>query len=462
MRKPLFIGVALGAALGAATMSGAQTRSSKQAPAEFPPSSYTASQYVDSQGCVYIRAGIGGNVTWIPRLTRQRKHICGQQASLAAPAPQPAPAPRAEPVEEIVIAPPAPVAEPVAEPEEPTRVASLAPIKFPKAVQKPAAVVPAAPTVQATPNQAAPSQVVRTAVAAPTLEVDAKPVIVTKTAVAAPTPTVAGPSVEAVATPVPVKKRRKWFARKPAAAVAAKPVPVERVVNPDGPVASTSLPGSTRVVPRHLEASRQSIKGLKVPKGYRPVWNDDRLNPHRAEGTLAGRDQMNLIWTNTVPRRLVDKSSGQDMTAKVALVYPYTSTRKQERELGKVTLISRNGQVLKRVVKNRAVVQRAQRKATAVSSRSAVVEKPKKTSSARETISGKRYVQVATFGNPQNAQNTASKLKALGLPVRIGNLTRSGKTYRLVLAGPFARDGDAQSALKTVKGVGFADAYLRR
>ena len=53
-------------------------------PAEFPPPSYSGSQYIDSRGCVYIRAGVDGAVTWVPRMTRQRKHICGMTPTASA------------------------------------------------------------------------------------------------------------------------------------------------------------------------------------------------------------------------------------------------------------------------------------------------------------------------------------------------------------------------------------------
>jgi hypothetical protein len=60
----------------------AQSLRNAEPPAEFPPASFRSDQYVDSRGCVFIRAGISGNVTWVPRVNRGRKQLCGYTPSL--------------------------------------------------------------------------------------------------------------------------------------------------------------------------------------------------------------------------------------------------------------------------------------------------------------------------------------------------------------------------------------------
>lgn len=85
--------VIFGVMAGPASAQGLQAPSP---PAEQPPDSFEGAQFVDSRGCVYVRAGLSGTTTWVPRVNRQRQQVCGAEPTLAAgarPDPQAADAP---------------------------------------------------------------------------------------------------------------------------------------------------------------------------------------------------------------------------------------------------------------------------------------------------------------------------------------------------------------------------------
>ena len=53
-------------------------------PAETHPNNFTGMQYVDSKGCAFIRVGFSGPAPWVPRVTRQRRQVCGLPPSMSA------------------------------------------------------------------------------------------------------------------------------------------------------------------------------------------------------------------------------------------------------------------------------------------------------------------------------------------------------------------------------------------
>ena len=84
IKRMIWIVVPFVASLTSAVSAGyAQNLDDGVGPAEIPPSSFSGKQYVDSEGCVFIRAGFGGRANWVPRVSRSRELLCGYRPTLA-------------------------------------------------------------------------------------------------------------------------------------------------------------------------------------------------------------------------------------------------------------------------------------------------------------------------------------------------------------------------------------------
>ncbi len=399
-------------------MSFAQAQSSA-GPAEMPPAGFKGSQFVDSRGCVFLRAGIGGRVNWVPRISRDRKALCGQPPAAAAREVATAQAPVAPEAAAPKIAAPkntAPVAK------APVAVARVAPapkrsggyvgkpmetIASQHYVTKPAAPVAVRQTNQAARNSKCPATAPFGALV--TMADGRRSLLCSSDAgfdVAAAKSRVqadrAAPQQVAVNSGSGYTPKKSYLPEKgyDGRGYTCPPsVPVARRFK--------LADGGTTVRCTALNAGAYAETGVaqapKMPKGYRAAWDDDRLNPHRGLGTVAGQAQQDQVWTREVPAKPVATTAARKVYANAGSSAP----------------------------------RRA------------------------DTMAGRYYVQVGTFGEAANASRTAARLQGLGLPVAQSRINSKGRQLQIVMAGPFGNAGAANAALSAARRSGFGDAFIR-
>ncbi len=273
----VFGGAVLALSLGAGAAL-AQSAADVGGPRERPPASFAGQQFVDSRGCVFLRAGLGGAVNWVPRVDANRRAMCGypptfgggtrpapdEVAEAPAPAPKPAPAPvrmAGEPAPETYM--PAPV----------------------RGVTVAQPVVPVAAQVVALPR--------------PVMQVE---------------PAGSGRKI-ACTTAAPVPQRLKLTNGGTVVVCTRGDGSLEGLrapVYPAGSRVGASLDAPGAVVPLGQPSgigdgtSAQVLRhDLEVPAGYKLAWEDDRLNPLRGVGTADGQAAQDQVWTRKVPAKAV-------------------------------------------------------------------------------------------------------------------------------------------------------------
>lgn len=401
----------------------AQTLDRIGGPNEVPPSNYKDQTYIDSRGCVFLRVGYGGQVNWVPRVTRDRKPMCGYAPTFAA---KPADAPVQQAAAPVVLPPvPQPQLQPQAAGEPIDTVASIT----------------TPPTIQDTtlnPMVAAsevPPEVEPTVAEEPKAMVAVQPVAKYSAPVVRKARTPA-PGAEQVGcyTSVPVAQRLHTtdggsvvLCTKGNGTLEGARAPIYTHAGNGGAVQIGAKGSSVQLVANQSSAAAQASAALRampaIPKGYKAAWSDDRLNPNRAVGSAAGQAQQDLVWTRQVPARLVSVS---------------------------------------RIVQRQIVVST---KSPPDPIRQAVVT-PTKTRSvpAAGTLAAgnaRHYVQIGTFGAPANAAAAKSRLRGAGFPVGTARISKGGKALQIVVAGPFADPGKAKAALMAIRNIGFGDAFIR-
>jgi hypothetical protein len=220
----------------------------------------------------------------------------------------------------------------------------------------------------------------------------------------------------------------------------------------------TGYAGGPRVYPVHVYQERLAARGIEVPEGYRPVWQDGRMNRLRAQMTLqvAAANAVTAVPAGYAVMDRNDDRLNQNRGPQTA-----------EGDAQMARHWANHGGMLVQVVQllDRPVYSAIELRPQ-VQHRSAAIVSRRSTS----TLAGfddvpkavrfaARYVKAQRFASRSDAVAAAKALRAAtGLPVRLGVSQGIQTAPHVVLAGPFT--DRAEAALAFVRRSGYPGARL--
>lgn len=424
---------------GVAAVANAQFTTERQ-PAEFPPETYTASQYVDSEGCVFVRAGIGGVTSWVPRVNRSREPLCGFEPSLT-------------------------IADRVAmTPEFPDELI----------IEIPQLQLPAAEAMPMESDDVAASPAAETVAAVE----DAEPQLRLSEVCDGKSGVLSGFRVKETGEPVdcgPVE---------PQAVVAMSPPAALEPVSQGPSLAHGSMIGLQEICADIEATGREYIlasggalncEALTSGRRYRvvsiggiaPLVADEAAVTPAQLAAPAPRDRLAtsaiargacryeigsvdeyLTGGNGVPFRCVPQD-----------VLPYDKNSSGTAEAPTSSNTSRTASRAPVAVPSVPEGYEPVWTDGRLNPQRGIPEAAASSSEVSSKAAG-NMIQVGVFAVSANAQRAISALQSAGLPVQRGSLQRDGKTLHVIQAGPIGGTGVA-AALRSVRDLGYRDAFVR-
>lgn len=412
-------------------------------PREFPPADFTGNQFVDSEGCAFIRADLSGTTNWVPRVDGGRRQLCYFQPTFpnSVAAAEPARAVEAEPEVASAI-----IDEPAAEdlpliifPTDAEVASTRAPTGLPAPRPEPAAPTPRVVPARASAPAPAPSP-------APAL---------------APAP---------VAEPEPVQLTRGEVCD---GKFGPQPGYISSRTGETLDCGPAPAPASRAVVEEQpLRMTLAAICAETAASGRRFL-NANTREPIVCPETSAVAEVAAPTVQSSNECTAIPAASGEDVRCGPQPHRPWTvagsdgtSTRSKSPSLGllgrtPVPASNPAPAVVAQQPKVPGGFQRAftdgrhnPRRGLPAGASTAPVGSAQATQASAASY---RYVQVGSFGVHSNADALLNRLSGMGLRIASGN---SGG-MKIVAVGPFNSAAELQRALGQVRAMGFPDAFLR-